>query len=73
MRKNWHDTKKRAEENPSPDSTLAHVQADRELSSYLWNRAKAEVEEDRRKHPRAKRNAPKPCDIEPRPGGRALP
>lgn len=36
--------------------TPQHKLADSRLAAYLWKRAQAEVAEDRRKHPKAKRN-----------------
>lgn len=45
----------------------------KQLSDYLWNRILAEVEEDRKRHPKKKRNLPVPRDIETQPGGRYLP
>jgi hypothetical protein len=42
------------------------------LSDYLWNRLMAEIEEDRRRHPKKKRNLPKPDNLEPNPHGRCF-
>lgn len=49
-----------------------------ELSSYLWNRTQAEVEADRKKHPKARRNLPVGSEIgkdttKAQGGGRAIP
>lgn len=54
------------------EATAAFARAHRSLSDYIWNRAQRDVEADRRKHPKAKRNQPKPDGITS-PGGRALP
>lgn len=49
-----------------------HAQAEFELSSYLWKRTEREIAEDRRKHPKARRNQGKPDGLETG-AGRALP
>lgn len=36
--------------------TPEHRSANEQLSAYLWKRTCAEIETDRRKHPKAKRN-----------------
>lgn len=51
--------------NNLPIKTRHHHRVDRMLSSYLWNRTLADIEEDRRKHPKAKRNQPVPPDSSP--------
>lgn len=48
LRQRWHDTV----------GTPEHAVADRLLSNYLWKRTEADIAEDRRKHPKAKRNLP---------------
>ena len=55
-----------------------HRAVDRELTDYLWKRTQDLIEEDRKKHPKAKRNAPVGSRIggegeKTAPGGRALP
>lgn len=44
-----------------------------ELARYLWQRVSAEVEEDRKRHPKKKRNLPVGHDVVRQPGGRTLP
>lgn len=73
LRQRWYDTKRAVEVDPSQDNVLAHARVHRSLSDYLWNRTLADVEADRRRHPKAKRNLPKPADVVTQPGGRALP
>jgi hypothetical protein len=75
MQERWHYLKKVWVEAGCPASggqLAAFHRHDRELSDYLWNKAKADRDEDRRKHPRAKRNqAP---DLQVLQGlGRAIP
>lgn len=54
----WHEKKRAYEANPNPQTQGEFRAADRVISAYLWNRTQAEIAEDRRKHPRAKRNQP---------------
>ena len=57
-RETWHRAKAKYEENPTPATLGWFKAADRTLSDYIWNRTLREIEEDRRKHPKAKRNQP---------------
>lgn len=50
-----------------------HERAQDELAAYIWKRTQAIVAEDRKRHPKAKRNQTMAADAEPRPGGRYLP
>lgn len=58
--------------NDGPKEAAAMQVAERELSQYLWDRACRQVAADRAKHPKAKRNAPVPKQIEVG-SGRVLP
>lgn len=73
LRDDWHRLKRAA---TAPDSTydarLAFEVADQRLVSYLWNRTQADIAEDRRKHPKAKRNQGVPEGATPS-GGRCVP
>jgi hypothetical protein len=42
------------------DAERSFALVHRQLSDFLWHRAKADIEEDRRRHPKAKRNQPVP-------------
>jgi len=57
LREQWHRLRRLS---TSPGSTYDERQAfevaDAQLSKYIWDRAAAIVEADRRKHPKAKRN-----------------
>lgn len=64
LREHWYATRRAVAETPGPSATEAHAQADRQLSAYLWNQVEGQIAEDRRKHPKAKRNAPVPKGIE---------
>lgn len=50
--------------DPSPRHEADVILADKELSTYLWERACRIVAEDRAKHPKKKRNLPVPKGIE---------
>lgn len=52
LRARWHATKGVNE--------VEHARVNNELSAYVWERAKRQVEADRKAHPKAKRNAPVP-------------
>lgn len=73
LREQWHATKEAA---TKPESTEmdrnAYLLANARLSAYLWNRVETAIAEDRKKHPKAKRNLPVPSkeDVE---SGRVLP
>lgn len=78
LRAKWYETRTKANLSESPEDVAAHRAAHEELSSYLWKRTEAAVEADRRKHPKAKRNAPVGSAIgaggtKAQPGGRSLP
>lgn len=62
MRERWYDSEGRERE-------LVGI----ELGNYIWNRTLAIVEEDRKRHPKKKRNLPVPSDVARRPGNRMLP
>lgn len=60
MRSRWYAAKIGLEAAGSPDSGKerdAFQQINDELCNYLWKRTMDEIEEDRRRHPKAKRNA----------------
>lgn len=44
------------QEPGNPTLQAAETDATRALAGYLWRRACAQVEEDRKKHPKARRN-----------------
>lgn len=74
LRNVWHVAKASVEAEATPDNVREFHKAHDVLSAYLWNRAQADAAEDRRKHPKAKRNLSKPENTEYlRPGERALP
>lgn len=62
MREKWHATKAIWEAEPCLETREAHELASGRLTNYIWNRACAQRDEDRRKHPKAKRNLPKEAD-----------
>ena len=64
LRDRWHAARELGSE-------VEKRRTDRELCDYIWSRAIAEREADRKKHPKAKRNLP----VAPGgpSGGRALP
>lgn len=79
LRDQWYKAKIEWETMGHPDSGPAyqHFQhVGERLSAYLWDRASRDVEADRRKHPKAKRNQPVPKrdngDTEA-PNGRVIP
>lgn len=75
LREAWHEAKEAWEADGRPSSSPSRLRfnrADSSLSTYLWNRVQREIEEDRRKHPRAKRNLPVGAE-RPGGGGRHLP
>lgn len=64
LRHEWHRAKEALAEAGFPDSGVArqhfnHV--DKQLSDYLWQRTLDDIEEDRRRHPKAKRNQKAPA------------
>ena len=74
LRDAWHAAKSAMEADPVPDNVREFHEAHRLLSTYLWDRVQAEQAEDRRRHPKAKRNLPKPENVEHlKPGQRAIP
>ena len=54
LRARWHATK---------GDPASHAEVHKELSDYLWDRAMRSIEEDRKKHPKAKRNQPVPSPV----------
>lgn len=61
LRELWHQRKAEWEANGRPDSAPSHhafMKVDHDLSQYLWKRVETAIAEDRRKHPKARRNAP---------------
>lgn len=61
LRDEWHRTKTAWASTGHQDGTpeaREHQKIDRLLTEYLWRRTMATIEEDRRKHPKAKRNMP---------------
>lgn len=50
LRANWYAAR----------GTASFARADAKLSAYLWQRTEREVAADRKRHPKAKRNQPKP-------------
>lgn len=63
LRDQWYKAKVEWETMGCPDSgpaQQAFQRANEQLSAYLWNRASRDVEADRAKHPKAKRNQPVP-------------
>lgn len=64
LRRAWHEAKDAGDEKK-----LACIGT--ELSDYIWKRSVAIIEEDRRRHPKAKRNQGK-SETGPS-GGRVLP
>lgn len=73
LRSQWHSAKAAVEVSPTQENQRTFAQAHRSLSEYLWNRVQAQVEEDRKRHPRAKRNQPVPARDPTQPDGRVLP
>ncbi len=75
LREEWYARKEEWVKDGCPSSAPskhAFDFVDRKLSDYLWNRAKGEIEADRKAHPRAKRNAAVGSE-KPGGGGRILP
>jgi len=70
LREKWHEYKAQSESG-SVDGTRNFYETHNRLAAYLWNRTMAIVEEDRRKHPKKKRNLPKSSGGSS--GGRMLP
>lgn len=65
MRKELFAARGRLVQEPgNPTLQAAETAANHALAGYLWRRACAQVEEDRRKHPKARRNQmpPRPLD-----------
>lgn len=74
LREAWHIAKENWEADGRPSSApseRAFRMADHNLSKYLWNRVEQEIAEDRRRHPKARRN--QPVGSEKKPGNRHLP
>jgi hypothetical protein len=63
----WHETRDHWISVGSPDSGTArqaHDFVNDKLCAFLWDKVKADIEADRRKHPKAKRNQPVPKGID---------
>lgn len=63
LRVAWRKAREQLREMGDPDTgpdRQAFNYANYRLTSFLWDRAKADIEADRRKHPKAKRNQPVP-------------
>jgi hypothetical protein len=61
MQERWHALKEAWVQDGCPSSAPSLHEFnhhDKKLADYLWNKARADREEDRRKHPNAKRNQP---------------
>lgn len=72
LRGQWHAAKAAFDKDPSASNAAAFKHASSTLADYIWGRMSKEIEEDRRKHPKAKRNQPKPFGATPS-GNRCLP
>jgi hypothetical protein len=62
LREQWHTAKQEWVDAGAPDSGIMHQHfqhVDRQLSDYLWKRASDEREDDRKRHPKARRNLPR--------------
>lgn len=66
LREAWHAARAAYEDNPGPLNAVTVSNASRAIADYLWNRTQREVEADRAKHPKAKRNAAKGSELAPR-------
>lgn len=55
LRVAWHKARE-AKETGAEGTALAFTRADEALISYIWQRAVKQIEDDRRKHPKARRN-----------------
>lgn len=63
LRDLWYEAKRALEIDGNPDtgnSRFAFNHIDSQLTTYLWDRAVQLREDDRKKHPKAKRNLPVP-------------
>lgn len=58
LRQLWHQHKVLSDSDPTPDNVRTFHEVHRKLSDYLWQRVQTEVENDRKRHPKAKRNQP---------------
>lgn len=75
LREDWYKAKEAWVKDGCPDSAPSEKAfrfIDKKLSDYLWERARSEIEEDRKRHPKARRNAPVGSE-KPGGGGRFLP
>ena len=64
LRTEWYVAKDRWETVGAPSDgpfRRAFMERDKALSDYLWKRAVKDIEHDRAKHPKAKRNQPIPA------------
>ena len=78
LRVEWHKRREAWMDDGGADSGQAWRAfgfIDEKLRNYLWDKTKAAIAEDRRKHPKARRNMPVPKrdEGEPSPGARMLP
>jgi hypothetical protein len=71
LREEWHALKAKSEGSGDPRDEGSFAQKHNELAAYLWNRVQTEVAEDRKRHPKKKRNLP--VSREGVSGGRVLP
>ncbi len=55
LRVRWYETMRRKEAGEEGAST-EHERVNDELARYLWDRCRGDIERDRAKHPKAKRN-----------------
>ena len=73
LRDAWYAAKEEAALHPLDPSYEGRVAAaNRALGNYIWARVEAEITEDRRRHPKAKRNLPVGAESSGG-GGRHLP
>jgi hypothetical protein len=76
LRHDWYQAKVKWETGGCPDSGPAwqgFQHTNKALADYLWHRASADVEADRAKHPKARRNQPVPKRDTDEPSNRVLP
>lgn len=68
MQTRWHELRKAWADEGFPSSSQAKKAFDfhdDKLCQYIWDTTQAAIAEDRRKHPKAKRNQPVPTDSSP--------
>lgn len=67
MQARWHELRRAWVDAGSPDSGPTFHEFtfhDEKLTGYLWKKTEAKIAEDRKLHPKAKRNAPVPEGIQ---------